>query len=143
VRVGIAAAHRTGQGPGFVGHHRILVVEDEPLIRELIVDFLTGEGLEATSASNGREAIEIAVRERPDLILLDMMLPLLDGTEVVRELRKRPRTRSIRIIAMSADSRILRAATSLSVDDVLPKPFNLLDLLDLISAEAVEASNHH
>lgn len=126
-----------------MGSNRILVVEDEPIIRDLIVDFLTGEGLEAISASNGREAIDVATRERPDVILLDMMLPVIGGAQVVQELRKRQRTRSIRIIAMSADARNLREASSLLVDDVLPKPFNLLDLLDMLSSQTTGASNHH
>ncbi|HUG15648.1 MAG TPA: response regulator [Thermomicrobiales bacterium] len=120
-----------------MGTLKILVVEDEPIIRDLIVDFLTGEGFEPIAVADGGQAVALATQERPDLILLDMMLPAVDGASVLRLLRDNPRTRSIRVIAMSADERQLRVARSLKVSEVLPKPFNLLDLLDLIAAPAV------
>lgn len=123
-----------------MGAIQVLVVEDEPIIRDLIVDFLEGEGIEAASASDGHQALDIAIRDGPDLILLDMMLPGLDGVEVARRLRRDPRTQRTPVIAMSADARTLRQASSLPLDGVLPKPFNLLDLLDMITANITVAA---
>jgi CheY-like chemotaxis protein len=119
---------------------RILVVEDEPTIRDLIDDFLCSEGFETFTAANGREAVDIARREELDIVLMDLMLPEMDGVEAAHILRHDPHTESVRIIAMSADSRMLRGMAESDADDVLSKPFNLCDLLDAVAGQSIHVN---
>jgi CheY-like chemotaxis protein len=107
----------------------VLIVEDEPTIRELLDDFLTSEGFETRVASDGRSALEIAERDRPDLILMDVMLPVLDGATATRLLKERDATRDIRVVAMSANSAALDDRRVLPADGVIRKPFDLEKLL--------------
>lgn len=81
---------------------RILVVEDNPANLELFLAILELGGYESLHASEGKEAIEIAAREVPDLILLDIQLPGIDGLAVVKELRSMPATKDIKTIALTA-----------------------------------------
>lgn len=121
----------------------ILVAEDEPSIRELIDDFLASEGFVTLTARNGREAIAVAMSRQPDIVLMDMMLPEMDGAEAIRCLRHDARTSSIRVIAMSADARALQTARALTVDGMLSKPFDLSDLLALIATQCASAPATH
>jgi len=81
---------------------KILVVEDEPDIRELLADLMHDAGYDVVEASDGRSALEKACAERPDIVLLDLVLPLLDGFEVLERLKSRPATRTIPVIVVSA-----------------------------------------
>jgi putative two-component system response regulator len=109
---------------------KILVVDDEPALRELMHQLLTEQGHVAVTAADGREALAVAERERPDLILLDIAMPVLDGLETCRQLRARPATRDIRIIMMTAyDSRDrLEDSIVAGADDFIGKPVNLTEL---------------
>jgi len=109
---------------------KILVVDDEPSIREFLHEILTDEGHQVFTASDGREALLMAVKEQPDLILLDIMMPHMDGMETCRQLRERPTTRHIRIIMLTAyDSRDrLEESIVAGADDFLGKPVNLAEL---------------
>ena len=88
---------------------RVLIVEDETPIRELLNDFLSDEGFETSLAEDGRHGIELARADKPDVILMDLMLPLLDGIAAVRALKDRPETRDIPIVVMSANSGVVAA----------------------------------
>lgn len=105
---------------------RILVVDDEEDILELIKYNLEREGYLVDCVDTGEEAIERAVAIRPDGILLDLMLPGVDGIEVCRELRKNPDTRTIPIIMMTAKGEEADVVSGLEVgaDDYVPKPFS-------------------
>jgi len=81
---------------------RVLVVEDNPANLELFLDILEMGGYESLHATEGAEGIEIAAREVPDLILLDIQLPGIDGLSVVKALRSMPATRNIKTIALTA-----------------------------------------
>jgi putative two-component system response regulator len=81
---------------------RILVADDEPAMRVLVRVNLQVEGVDVIEARDGREAVELAARERPDLVLLDVMMPGLDGWEVARRLAEAPETRDIPILFMTA-----------------------------------------
>ncbi len=109
----------------------ILVVEDEDDIRELIVFNLQRDGYATLEAADGVTALEMAKRHRPDLILLDIMLPEMDGFTVCRELERSPETVSIPIIMLTARGedidRIL--GLELGADDYMVKPFNVRELL--------------
>jgi two-component system, cell cycle response regulator DivK len=77
---------------------RILVVEDQEDNRRILRDLLTSAGYEVIQAENGKEALAAAARERPDLILMDIQLPLLDGYEATRRIKADPDLRAIPII---------------------------------------------
>ena len=108
---------------------KILVVDDEFSIRELLADFLEGEGYEVIVASDGRKAVDIAIGENPDVILLDVTMPGIGGIEVCSELRASESTCSVPIIMMMALQDHRHAALEARADDFVCKPFDLEDLL--------------
>ncbi len=105
---------------------RILVIDDEEDILELVKYNLEREGYLVDCVDTGEEAIKRAIAIRPDGILLDLMLPGVDGIEVCRELRKNPDTRTIPIIMMTAKGEESDVVSGLEVgaDDYVPKPFS-------------------
>jgi len=109
----------------------ILVVDDEPDLLELIDTNLTAAGFNVVSAASGREALRLARELRPQLILLDVMLPELDGLEVCKLLRHDPATRSIPIVMLTARAaeidRVL--GLELGADDYITKPFSVRELV--------------
>ena len=80
---------------------KIMVVEDETALQKVLVEWLKTEGFDVAAASTGLEAVKMIPEELPDLILLDIILPEMDGFEVMRELAKNPATASIPIIILS------------------------------------------
>ncbi len=115
---------------------KILVIEDENTIREELVDWLTFEGFEALGAANGREGIEMALADVPDLIISDITMPEVDGYGVLLELQKHPRTMSIPFVFLTAraDKSFVRHGMELGADDYLTKPFTLVELMSAINA---------
>ncbi|TVQ63089.1 MAG: response regulator [Phycisphaerales bacterium] len=115
---------------------KILVVDDEPDLIELVSYNLSQAGYEVFRACNGFEAIEVATKQKPNLILLDVMMPEIQGTEVARRLRADPRTGSIPIIMLTARASEADQLTGLSVgaDDYVVKPFSIKVLLARIDA---------
>jgi two-component system cell cycle response regulator DivK len=110
---------------------RILVVEDQEDNRRILRDLLTNAGYEIIEAENGEEALAAAARERPDLILMDIQLPLLDGYEATRRIKADPGLRAIPIIvvtsyALSGDEGKARAA---GCDAYVTKPYSPRALL--------------
>lgn len=107
---------------------RVLIVEDEPdnqeIVRAVVEDMV---GCRAVLASDGVEAVARAVEEPPSLVLLDLMLPKMDGYEVARRLKRDPRTSSVPIIAITALARSVDRARALEAgcDDYVDKPFDL------------------
>lgn len=116
--------------------YRILVVDDERNILELIRYNLEKEGYGVLLASDGSSAVEIARNEKPDLILLDVMLPDLDGLATCRLLRQNQATRKIPIIMISARGEELDKVLGLEMgaDDYVTKPFSTRELLARIKA---------
>jgi len=113
---------------------RLLIVDDEPDIREYLKSRLEKNGFLVTTASNGKECIDNACQNTPDLIILDIVMPLMDGYEVVRQLKNTPSTRGIPIIMHSVrretDS-IFKSMDLGSIDYVI-KPASFEDLLRVI-----------
>jgi len=110
---------------------RILVVEDQEDNRRILGDLLTSVGYEIVNAVNGEEALTAAERERPDLILMDIQLPLLDGYEATRRIKANPDLRAIPIVvvtsyALSGDEAKARAA---GCDAYVTKPYSPRALL--------------
>lgn len=114
----------------------ILVVEDEPALITLLRYNLEKEGFRVLEAHDGEEALIVTKEERPDLILLDWMLPLLSGLHVCRQLRRDPETREIPIILLTArgeESDKVRGLDS-GADDYITKPFSPAELLARVRA---------
>jgi CheY-like chemotaxis protein len=107
---------------------KVLVVDDEEQIRELLREFLIGAGYEVLVARNGEEAIEVAQRERPHLILLDIRMPDLDGVETCVRLKTHDKTRSIPVIIATAFGDTLAEALDAGADDFVSKPFQLEEI---------------
>ena len=107
---------------------KILVVEDEFEIRDLLSRFLTEQGYEAILASNGEEAIEVAEKENPQAILLDIMMPGIDGIETCKRLKAREKTRFIPVIMATALWDRYMEAFDAGAEDFVTKPFNLTEL---------------
>ena len=104
----------------------VLIVEDEPEIAELVEFHLGREGLPSSIIHSGRQALERIKRERQDLVILDLMLPDLDGFEVCRRLKSEPETRKIPVIMVTAKSDDADVVTGieLGADDYIVKPFS-------------------
>jgi phosphate regulon transcriptional regulator PhoB len=115
---------------------RVLIVEDEPDIRDLLVFHLEREGYQVTKSRTGAEAVRLAQAAPPDLVLLDLMLPEMDGLEVCRRLRRDPATQSIPIVMLTARGdevdRVL--GLELGADDYVVKPFSPRELVARIRA---------
>ena len=114
--------------------HTILVIEDDPDVRDNIQDLLTAEDYLVVPASGGREGLKEAHLRQPDLIVCDVMMPDVDGYEVLRELRKQPDTMTIpfMFITAKASRAEQRAGMDLGADDYLVKPFTAEELLQAV-----------
>lgn len=115
---------------------KILIVDDEAHIVELLAMNLRQHGFETRTASNGLAVLDLAVTERPDLILLDLMLPGLSGLEACRILRSDPRTATVPVIMLTAKSEESDKVIGLGIgaDDYVTKPFSLRELVARIEA---------
>ena len=113
---------------------KVLVVEDHPDMLELLTTELSFMGYQAIPARNGREGVEKALQEKPDLILMDIMLPGMDGREATRVLRANPETRNIPILAETALFREsdLKICIEAGCNDYLVKPFTYQELQEKI-----------
>jgi diguanylate cyclase (GGDEF)-like protein len=109
----------------------ILIVDDEPAVAELVCINLEAEGYDCHVASRGDDAIQLALDLRPDLVILDLMLPGVDGVEVCRQLRKDPRTATVGIIMLTARSLPKDRISGLEAgaDDYVDKPFDVDELV--------------
>jgi two-component system OmpR family response regulator len=113
---------------------RLLVVDDEPSIRELLTASLRFAGFEVFPAADGAEALKLAEQQRPDLVVLDIMLPDLDGFTVTRKLRERGR--DVPVVFLTARDETSDKITGLTVggDDYVTKPFSLEEVVARIRA---------
>jgi two-component system phosphate regulon response regulator PhoB len=112
----------------------VMIVDDEPHIITLVRVTLEDERLRIVEANDGEEAIALAERELPDLILLDIRMPRLDGFEVCRRLRQEPRFHRTKIVMLTASGQERDRSRGLAAgaDDYLTKPFSPLALLSLV-----------
>ncbi|MBV8084693.1 MAG: response regulator [Chloroflexi bacterium] len=109
---------------------KVLVVDDEPGIRQFVTSALEDEGFDVASAANGQLAVEAALVERPDLVVLDLMLPRLDGEGVAQEIRRLHG--HIPFLLMTADVRGQEKAERMGAFAFLSKPFDVGELLTLV-----------
>lgn len=123
--------------------HLILVVEDEAALATMLRYNLEKQGFRVEEAADGQEALTRIGEERPDLVLLDWMLPSLSGIEVCRQMRRRPETREVPVIMLTAraeDQDAVRAL-NLGADDYITKPFGIEALMARIRALLRRASS--
>ncbi|HEX5502626.1 MAG TPA: response regulator transcription factor [Thermomicrobiales bacterium] len=115
---------------------RILVVDDEEHIRQLVTLYLSKEGYRVETAATGHEALTRVYAARPDLVILDLMLPETDGWEVCRELRRSRATEDLPIIMLTARDDLIDKVLGLELgaDDYLTKPFNPRELVARVRA---------
>ena len=113
---------------------KVLVVDDEVNITQILEFSIGAEGFEVISAQNGEEAIEKARREQPDLIILDIMMPKIDGYEACRILKANPLTKNIPVVLLTAKGRDIdkRLGMEVGATDYIVKPFSPNKLVERI-----------
>ena len=117
----------------------VLVVEDEPSIAEVVALYLRRAGFEVLSAGDGEEALELLAQATPDLVVLDLMLPKVDGYEVTRRLRARGDTPIIMLTARKSEAERI-AGLEMGADDYVVKPFSAQELVSRVRAVLRRAS---
>jgi CheY-like chemotaxis protein len=112
----------------------ILVADDDPDILNIVTLSLETQGYEVYQATNGREAVDVARGHQPDLILLDMMMPVMSGYEAVAELKADPTTASIPVVGLSAKAMAadIELASGIGIDGYITKPFRIAQVLSVI-----------
>lgn len=112
---------------------RILIVDDDPDILDALAEILDAEGFEVDRARNGKEALERMAASPPSLVLLDLMMPVMDGWEFSQQLKTRGEELArTPIIVLSADRNVASKARDIGAVGHLAKPFELTDLLQLV-----------
>ena len=114
----------------------ILIIEDERSLVDVLTYNLTKEGFEVAAATDGQEGLRLAHTVLPDLVILDLMLPVIDGLNVCRQLRADPKTQDIRILMLTARSEEVDEIVgfSMGADDYVSKPFKLKPLIHRVKA---------
>jgi len=110
----------------------ILVVDDDPAIVDIITQVLAAEGYVTRACRNGLEALAVLNEWRPDLILLDLWMPKMDGWEFRRRQLALDRARDVPVVLLSAGGRLEDHARTLDAAAAIPKPFDLIDLLAVV-----------
>jgi len=120
---------------------KILVVDDEVDIVNTVQYRLKACDFDVITANNGKEGLEKVINEKPDLVLLDINMPVMDGHEMLERLRSRPDLRNIPVIMLTAysDRRDISKAADLGIEHYVTKPFDFTDLMEKIS-KALESS---
>jgi CheY-like chemotaxis protein len=105
---------------------KILIVDDEPDIRKILVKRLENAGYDVVEATNGQEGIALATKESPEIILMDIMMPVMNGIDATREIRSQLKTASIPIIMLTAkkDKQSELEGIDVGADDYITKPFD-------------------
>ena len=115
---------------------RVLVVDDDPVILELLRINFEIEGFEVISAADGQEGLERARAEQPDVVLSDIMMPRVDGLQLLARLRDDPTTAGLPVVLLSAKAQNneVQRGLALGADDYVTKPFDPLELIDRVNA---------
>jgi CheY-like chemotaxis protein len=118
---------------------RILVIDDEPHLRQGVMDTLTYLGYEVIGASDGRNGLALAIEQHPDLIITDVVMPNMDGYEMLSQMRRDPRTKSIPVIFLSAvgECQAKQRCLNLGASRYVLKPFVVEELLTAVQTQIV------
>lgn len=121
---------------------KVLIAEDEETIVESLSFLMEKEGYDVSVATDGQMAISMIMRDLPDMVLLDVMMPGCDGFDVVRAVRDNPQTRPVPIMMLTAKTREVdrRKGLELGVDDFVTKPFSTRDVVSRVKAML---TSHH
>lgn len=120
----------------------ILVVDDQASIRQLLKDYLTEQGYRVLTAEDGLSALTTARRDQPDLILLDVRMPVMDGYQFLREYRRQERHIPVIMLSAHEEEADMILGLTLGADDYLTKPFRMRELLARIRALIRRAERH-
>jgi len=114
----------------------ILVADDDPDILSIVSMSLETQGYTVYKATNGREAVDLAKQHHPDLILMDMMMPVVSGYEAVGELKADATTKDIVVVGLSAKAMAtdMERATDVGIDGYITKPFRIAQVLSVVES---------
>jgi DNA-binding response OmpR family regulator len=124
---------------------RVVYIEDDQEMIDLVILILGRRGLQVKGAHGGRLGLEIIYKEPPDLVLLDLMMPGMDGWEVYQQLKANDQTRAIPVIIITAKAQAIDRVLGLhiaKVDDYIAKPFRPQELIDSVDRVLAKASQH-
>lgn len=129
-------AARGGEGRYEMNRGKVLVVDDELYILHILDFSLAAEGFEVITAEDGEQAVTMAKSEQPDLVVLDVMMPKIDGYEACRKLKQDPNMKDVPVILLTAKGRDIDRKLGLEVgaDDYITKPFSPSKLIDKIGS---------
>ncbi|MCX6566421.1 MAG: response regulator [Candidatus Aminicenantes bacterium] len=114
--------------------HKIVVIDDDKVTRKLLTEILTRNGYEAHGAHDGAEGVALVKWERPDLVLTDLLIPIVDGIGVCQQIKSEPELSGTKVIVMSAlkNPVLVREARAAGADDFIDKPIRTDALLELL-----------
>ena len=124
-----------------MGKLTVLVIDDDPVIVKLLRVNFELEGFNVISAGDGREGVEMARAERPDVVVSDIMMPVMNGLELVSTLKSDPDTADLPVLLLSAKAQMadVQRGFELGADDYVTKPFDPIELIDKVTALAAAA----
>lgn len=113
---------------------RVLVVDDDPVVRLLVNEFLSAQGYEVQTVESGSECLNQVTEKKPDFVVLDLLMPEMNGIEVLKKLRSNPNTSEVPIVMMSSDfdSEAIANSYNVSADGYVQKPFGMRDILSAL-----------
>lgn len=120
---------------------KVLVVDDEPEVRQVLLEFLSSRGYDVTAASGGAEAVALVESVRPDLVLLDVSMPEMDGVETLRRIVAIEPSLAVIMVTANADIGVTSKLLALGAVDYVPKPFDLDYLDQAVSIQVTAAQD--
>ena len=120
---------------------KVLVVDDEPEVRQVLLEFLSSRGYDVTAASGGVEALAFVESEKPDLVLLDVAMPDMDGVETLRRIVAIDPSLAVIMVTANANIGITSKLLALGAVDYVPKPFDLDYLDQAVSIQVTAAQD--
>ena len=118
---------------------RLVLADDDPNVTGVVARYLTFQGFEVRTVANGAEAVDVVLADPPDLLLIDIMMPEVDGLEAVRRIRSEASLASLPILVFSALSEKSDEVVAAGADGLITKPYNLPDLVERIRARLPSA----
>ena len=120
---------------------KVLVVDDEPEVRQVLLEFLSSRGYDVIPASRGAEAVAIVERDKPDLVLLDVTMPDMDGVETLQRINAIAPDLAVIMVTANADIGVTSKLLALGAVDYVPKPFDLDYLDQAVSIQVIAAQD--